>query len=225
MNQLVTLSNDKEIQFILGPCQIESYNHALFLTSEIKKICDKLNVKFIFKASFDKANRTSINGKRGLGMEEGLTALYACKHAHGVPILTDIHEPSQAERVAEVVDVIQIPALLSRQTDLLVAAGKTGKIVNVKKGQFMSPFDMKHVVDKIAPQLAANFRAEEKTAVLTPALLKDSGEHRALQFYARVHDLLESDFICLGGRFCQKNCHQDVRREFANALSIGKQNF
>lgn len=149
MNQLVTLSNDKEIQFILGPCQIESYNHALFLTSEIKKICDKLNVKFIFKASFDKANRTSINGKRGLGMEEGLTALYACKHAHGVPVLTDIHEPSQAERVAEVVDVIQIPALLSRQTDLLVAAGKTGKIINVKKGQFMSPFDMKHVVDKI----------------------------------------------------------------------------
>ena len=80
-------------------------------------------------------------------------------------------------------------------------------------------------VDKIAPQLAANFRAEEKTAVLPPALLKDSGEHRALQFYARVHDLLESDFICPGGRFCHKNCHQDVRREFANALSIGKQNF
>jgi 2-dehydro-3-deoxyphosphooctonate aldolase (KDO 8-P synthase) len=149
MNQLATLSNDKEIQFILGPCQIESYNHALFLTSEIKKICDRLNVKFIFKASFDKANRTSINGKRGLGMEEGLTALYGCKHGHGVPVLTDIHEPWQAEKVAEVVDVIQIPALLSRQTDLLVAAGKTGKIVNVKKGQFMSPFDMKHVVDKI----------------------------------------------------------------------------
>ena len=83
----------------------------------------------------------------------------------------------------------------------------------------------KRVVDKIAPQLAANFRAEEKTAVLPPALLKDSGEHRALQFYARVHDLLESDFICPGGRFCHKNCHQDVRREFANALSIGKQNF
>jgi len=149
LHPITNLSNDSEITFILGPCQIESFSHSLAMAGEIYEICNSLNAKFIFKASFDKANRTSINGKRGVGIKEGLTTLYGCKHARGIPVLTDIHEPWQAEEVAEVVDVIQIPALLARQTDLLIAAGKTGKIVNVKKGQFMSPFDMKHVVDKI----------------------------------------------------------------------------
>jgi len=149
MTHQIHLSNDSEIRFILGPCQIESHDHAQFMAQKIKEICDKVGTEFIFKASFDKANRTSIKGKRGVGIEQGIETLSAIKKVFDVPVLTDVHETWQVLEVADAVDIIQIPALLARQTDLLVAAGKTGKIVNVKKGQFMSPFDMKHVVDKI----------------------------------------------------------------------------
>ena len=149
MNQSVTLSNEKQIQFILGPCQIESSEHALFMAHSINDICNEVGVKFVFKASFDKANRTSIKGKRCVGLRDGANILYSIKEGYGIPVLTDIHEPWQAKELAKSVNILQIPALLARQTDLLIAAGETGLTVNVKKGQFMSPFDMKHVVDKI----------------------------------------------------------------------------
>jgi len=149
MTQTINLSNDSNITFILGPCQIESHDHAHFMAQKIKEICEEVGTNFIFKASFDKANRTSIKGKRGVGIKQGIETLSTIKKVFDVPILTDVHETWQVAEVAEAVDIIQIPALLARQTDLLIAAGKTGKIVNVKKGQFMSPFDMKHVVDKI----------------------------------------------------------------------------
>ena len=134
---------------ILGPCVIESRDHSLVMAESIYKITNRLGFKVVFKSSFDKANRSSISSFRGLGIEEGLTILSEVKKEIGCPIITDIHEPSQAEMVAEVVDVIQIPAFLCRQTDLLAAAVKTGKTVNVKKGQFLAPWDMKNVVDKL----------------------------------------------------------------------------
>ena len=147
----ITVSNNEKFFLIAGPCQIESHEHALKTANAIKIVCDSLGIKFVYKSSFDKANRSSIKTKRGLGIEEGLEILNTVKHTLGVPILTDIHETWQADLVAEAgVDIIQIPAFLCRQTDLLLAAGKTGKVINVKKGQFLAPQDMKNVAEKIA---------------------------------------------------------------------------
>lgn len=137
------------LSFILGPCVVESAQHALFMAQEIKDICEHVGVGFVYKSSFDKANRSSIDSFRGDGMEFGLSILAQVKDEIGVPVITDIHEPFQADKVAEVADMLQIPAFLCRQTDLLIAAAKTGKAVNVKKGQFLSPWDAKNVVDKL----------------------------------------------------------------------------
>ena len=134
---------------IAGPCVIESSDHALIMANAIQDISDRVGLPLVHKSSVDKANRTSISSFRGLGMDEGLAILYKVKSETGIPVLTDIHEPSQAVAVAEVADVIQIPAFLCRQTDLLVAAAKTGKPVNVKKGQFLAPWDMKNIVTKL----------------------------------------------------------------------------
>jgi len=134
---------------IAGPCVIESRDYAFFMASELKKITAALGVPFIFKASYDKANRSSIKSFRGLGMKEGLKILGDVRDQLKVPVLSDIHEASQCRAAGEVLDVLQIPAFLSRQTDLLVAAAETGKIVNVKKGQFLAPWEMKNVVDKV----------------------------------------------------------------------------
>ena len=134
---------------IAGPCVIESEAHAVGLAKAIAAIARRVGTPYIFKASFDKANRTSVRSFRGPGLEEGLRTLARVKDATGVPILTDIHEPTQAARVAEVADVLQIPAFLSRQTDLIVAAAKTGRTVNVKKGQFLAPNDMQCAVEKV----------------------------------------------------------------------------
>jgi 2-dehydro-3-deoxyphosphooctonate aldolase (KDO 8-P synthase) len=134
---------------IAGPCVIESREHSLALARRIKNICDKHGVPFIFKASFDKANRSSIKSFRGPGLERGLEILNEIKHKIGVAVLSDVHEISQVEKAAEVLDVIQIPAFLCRQTDLVLAAAKTQKPVNIKKGQFLSPDDMKNAVEKI----------------------------------------------------------------------------
>ncbi len=150
INRLIA-SNDNKFFLIAGPCQIESQDHAEFMAGSIKEICDELDIDLIYKSSFDKANRSSVNTKRGVGIDEGLSILNAVKHEFGVPILTDIHESYQADIVADAgVDVIQIPAFLCRQTDLLLAAGRTGRAVNVKKGQFLAPHDMKNVAEKIA---------------------------------------------------------------------------
>ena len=134
---------------IAGPCVIESRATALFIAKAIKQITQRLGIHFIFKASYDKANRTSISSFRGLGMEEGLEILDEVKEKFNVPVLSDVHSPDEMEHAAQVLDVIQIPAFLSRQTDLLLAAGQTGKVVNIKKGQFLAPWDVKEIVDKV----------------------------------------------------------------------------
>lgn len=150
------------LTLIAGPCVIESESLCLQVAFEVKAICERLGVPYVFKASFDKANRTSLHSFRGPGIEEGLRVLAEVKHQVGVPVTTDIHEPWQAERVAEVVDLLQIPAFLCRQTDLLVAAARTGKPVNVKKGQFMAPWDMRHVVEKLRGASAAGVMLTER---------------------------------------------------------------
>ena len=142
------LDLQKDLFLIAGPCVIESREHVLFMAGELKKITSECGVTFIFKASFDKANRSSIKSFRGVGLTEGLKILGEVRERVGVPVLTDIHEVEHANPVGRVVDVLQIPAFLCRQTDLIVAAAKTGKIVNVKKGQFLAPWEMKNVVDK-----------------------------------------------------------------------------
>jgi 2-dehydro-3-deoxyphosphooctonate aldolase (KDO 8-P synthase) len=138
-----------ELSFLLGPCVVESYKHASKMANSIKEICDRAGVGFVYKSSFDKANRSSIESFRGDGMDQGLEILARVKEAVGVPVITDIHEPWQAGKAAEVADILQIPAFLCRQTDLLIAAAKTGKAVNVKKGQFLAPWDAKNIVDKL----------------------------------------------------------------------------
>ena len=147
--QKVVIGADN-LGLIAGPCVIESSDHALKMANAIQDISDRVGLPVVYKSSFDKANRTSISSFRGLGMDEGLAILNKVKSETGIPILTDIHEPSQAVAAGEVADVLQIPAFLCRQTDLLIAAAKTGKPVNVKKGQFLAPWDMKNVVDKLS---------------------------------------------------------------------------
>jgi 2-dehydro-3-deoxyphosphooctonate aldolase (KDO 8-P synthase) len=143
----VDLSSD--LFLIAGPCVIESRDHAFYIASELKKTTASHGMPFVFKASYDKANRTSINSFRGLGMKEGLQILSDIRQKLQVPVLSDVHEPSQCKAAGEVLDVLQIPAFLCRQTDLILAAAETGKIVNVKKGQFLAPWEMKNVVEKI----------------------------------------------------------------------------
>jgi 2-dehydro-3-deoxyphosphooctonate aldolase (KDO 8-P synthase) len=145
----VAFGGNAPIALIAGPCVIESHDHTLKLAEQISAICLAAGVPFVFKASFDKANRTSVKAYRGPGSDEGLRILAEVKVKVGVPVLTDVHEPEQAALAAEVVDVLQIPAFLCRQTDLLLACARTGKPVNVKKGQFLAPWDMKNVVEKI----------------------------------------------------------------------------
>jgi 2-dehydro-3-deoxyphosphooctonate aldolase (KDO 8-P synthase) len=145
----ITIGGDAPFVLMAGPCVIESEPHAAEIASRLSDIARRLRVPFVFKASYDKANRTSNRSFRGPGLTEGLRVLRGIKAALHIPILTDIHEPSQAEAAAEVADVVQIPAFLCRQTDLLVAAARTGRVVNIKKGQFLAPDDIKHAVAKV----------------------------------------------------------------------------
>jgi 2-dehydro-3-deoxyphosphooctonate aldolase (KDO 8-P synthase) len=145
----VTFGTGHPLVFVLGPCVIESEQHAIDTALALKEIAGRAGVPVVFKASFDKANRTSIASFRGPGLAEGVRALARVKERTGLPILTDIHEPHQAEPVARVADILQIPAFLSRQTDLIVAAAVTGKAINIKKGQFLAPKDMKHAIAKV----------------------------------------------------------------------------
>ena len=140
------------IKVIAGPCQIESLDHSLSIAGRIKNICQLYDLDYTFKASFDKANRTSGKTKRGVGIKDGLEILQAVKDEHRVKILTDVHAPEQAEQVANVVDIIQIPAFLCRQTDLIQAAARTGKTVNVKKGQFLSPLEVGTIIEKVTDE-------------------------------------------------------------------------
>ncbi|WP_134681384.1 3-deoxy-8-phosphooctulonate synthase [Paracoccus ravus] len=146
----LAFGNDLPLGLIAGPCQMETLDHALMIAETLAKACEAAGAGFVFKASYDKANRTSLSGRRGVGMEEGLRILETVRERLGCPVLTDIHDIPQARAAGAVVDIIQIPAFLCRQTDLLLAAGETGAVVNIKKGQFLAPWDMPNVADKVA---------------------------------------------------------------------------
>ncbi|MBI4030646.1 MAG: 3-deoxy-8-phosphooctulonate synthase [Proteobacteria bacterium] len=146
----IEVANNRPFALIAGPCVLESREHAFMVCKGIKTITDKLGIGLIYKSSFDKANRTSLKGARGMGLDKSLKIFEEIRKEFGVPVITDVHAPEQCAAVAEAVDVLQIPAFLCRQTDLLLAAGETGKAINVKKGQFLAPWDMKNVAAKIA---------------------------------------------------------------------------
>jgi 2-dehydro-3-deoxyphosphooctonate aldolase (KDO 8-P synthase) len=160
----VSFANDRPISIIAGPCQLESRAHALEVAGALKEIAARLGIGLVYKTSFDKANRTSASGARGLGLKQSLPIFAEIRSSLGLPVLTDVHEIAQCAEVAEVVDILQIPAFLCRQTDLLIAAAATGKVVNVKKGQFLAPWDMKNVVAKITGAGNSNVLVTERGA-------------------------------------------------------------
>jgi len=160
----LSISNTSPFTLIAGPCQLENEKHALDVAAELKKITEKLGVGLIYKTSFDKANRTSLKGKRGAGLEKSLPVFDKIRKDLGIPVLTDVHNADQCTVVSKHVDVLQIPAFLCRQTDLLVAAAKTGKIINVKKGQFLAPWDMVNVTKKIEDSGNRNILVTERGA-------------------------------------------------------------
>jgi 2-dehydro-3-deoxyphosphooctonate aldolase (KDO 8-P synthase) len=160
----VTFANDQPIAVFAGPCQMESRAHALEMATALKEIAGRLGLGLVYKTSFDKANRTSLSGKRGIGLDGALAVFAEIRATLGLPVVTDVHEASQCARVAEVVDVLQIPAFLCRQTDLLIAAAKTGRAVKVKKGQFLAPWDMANVVAKITGSGNRNVLVTERGA-------------------------------------------------------------
>ncbi|MRN66589.1 3-deoxy-8-phosphooctulonate synthase [Brucella sp. 10RB9213] len=158
----VTFSNSAPLALIAGPCQMETRDHAFEMAGRLKEMTDKLGIGLVYKSSFDKANRTSLKAARGIGLEKALEVFSDLKKEYGFPVLTDIHTEEQCAAVAPVVDVLQIPAFLCRQTDLLIAAARTGRVVNVKKGQFLAPWDMKNVLAKITESGNLNVLATER---------------------------------------------------------------
>ena len=160
----LTISNNNPFTLIAGPCQLENENHAIDVAKKLKEITDKLSIGLIYKTSFDKANRTSLKGKRGAGLEKSLPVFDKIRKDIGIPVLTDIHNVEQCALVSKHVDVLQIPAFLCRQTDLLIAAAKTGKVINVKKGQFLAPWDMVNVTKKISDSGNKNILVTERGA-------------------------------------------------------------
>jgi 2-dehydro-3-deoxyphosphooctonate aldolase (KDO 8-P synthase) len=158
----VRIGNHLPLALIAGPCQLESRDHAFMMAERLKAMAERLGIGLIYKTSFDKANRTSLNSERGLGLEAALPVLSSLRRELGLPVLTDVHDAAQCGEVAEVADVLQIPALLCRQTDLIAAAARTGRAINVKKGQFLAPWDMAHVVDKITASGNANVLVTER---------------------------------------------------------------
>ena len=167
MNKQISLnkfnvSNDLPFFLISGPCQLENRDHAMFMADEIKKITDKLKINLVYKTSFDKANRTSLKSERGIGLDKSIKVFEEIKRNFNLPILTDVHSPEQCNQVKNVVDIIQIPAFLCRQTDLLVSAAKTNLIINIKKGQFLAPWDMKNVIKKISDSNNDNILVTER---------------------------------------------------------------
>ena len=158
------IANNEPFTLIAGPCQLENETHAIKISTELKKITDEIGINLIYKTSFDKANRTSLKGKRGLGLDKSLPIFDKIRKEVGVPVLTDVHTAEQCSVVADHVDILQIPAFLCRQTDLLIAAAKTGKIINVKKGQFLAPWDMANVIKKITDSGNKNILITERGA-------------------------------------------------------------
>jgi 2-dehydro-3-deoxyphosphooctonate aldolase (KDO 8-P synthase) len=160
----IALSSDLPFVLFAGPCALESRVHALEMSAALKEMSERLGLGLVYKSSFDKANRTSISSARGIGIDEALPIFAEIRETTGLPVVTDVHEPAQCARVAEAVDVLQIPAFLCRQTDLLVAAAQTGRVVKVKKGQFLAPWDMKNVVEKVAAAGNPNVLITERGA-------------------------------------------------------------
>lgn len=158
----VTFSNDGPIAILAGPCQMESRQHALEMAAALKEISGRLGIGLVYKSSFDKANRTSLSGKRGIGLDAALSVFAEIRESLGLPIVTDVHEVGHCARVAPVVDILQIPAFLCRQTDLLIAAAETGRVVKIKKGQFLAPWDMKNVVAKVVGSGNSNILLTER---------------------------------------------------------------
>jgi 2-dehydro-3-deoxyphosphooctonate aldolase (KDO 8-P synthase) len=160
----VSFSNDAPISVLAGPCQMESREHALEMASALKEICGRLGLGLVYKSSFDKANRTSLSGKRGIGLDGALPVFAEIREKLGLPVVTDVHEIEHCAAVAPVVDILQIPAFLCRQTDLLIAAAKTGRVVKIKKGQFLAPWDMRNAVQKVLASGNANVMLTERGA-------------------------------------------------------------
>ena len=180
----VAISNSLPLALIAGPCQLESREHALEMATALKEIAGKAGVGLVYKTSFDKANRTSAGGRRGLGFERSLPIFAEIRESLGIPVLTDVHEREQCAAVAEAVDVLQIPAFLCRQTDLLIAAAQTGRVVNVKKGQFLAPWDMTNVVAKVTGAGNANVLVTERGASFGYNTLVS--DFRALPIMAKI---------------------------------------
>jgi len=180
-------NNDSPIKIIAGPCQIESQDHAVLMAETINNICKDIGIRWVYKSSFDKANRSSIKSARGIGIDEGLKILQKIKNEFDVPVLTDIHQPDQASAVSQVVDIIQIPAFLCRQTDLIIAAGETGKWVNVKKGQFLSYQEVKNIKEK---SQNSNFMITERgtTFGYNNLVVDMRGIHAMRQWYPVIMD-------------------------------------
>jgi 2-dehydro-3-deoxyphosphooctonate aldolase (KDO 8-P synthase) len=160
----ITVANAAPIMVFAGPCQMESRDHAIEMAAALKEIAGRLGLGLVYKSSFDKANRTSLTGKRGIGLDKALPVFAEIRESLGLPVVTDVHEAAQCALVAEAVDVLQIPAFLCRQTDLLIAAARTGKVVKVKKGQFLAPWDMRNVVDKVVGSGNPNVLVTERGA-------------------------------------------------------------
>ncbi|MCY0146748.1 3-deoxy-8-phosphooctulonate synthase [Hoeflea sp. G2-23] len=160
----VVFGNQLPLTLIAGPCQMESREHAFEIAGQLKEICANLGIGLVYKSSFDKANRTSLSGKRGLGLDKALAVFADIKAEFGLPVITDVHTEEQCATVADVVDILQIPAFLCRQTDLLIAAARTGRVINVKKGQFLAPWDMKNVLAKITDSGNSNVLMTERGA-------------------------------------------------------------
>ena len=160
----LSFNNSGPLVLIAGPCQLESRDHAFDMAGALKSLTEKLGIGLVYKTSFDKANRTSLSGKRGLGLDASLRVFSDIRDQFGLPVLTDVHSPEQCGIVAEMVDILQIPAFLSRQTDLLIAAAHTGRVVNIKKGQFLAPWDMKNVVAKVTESGNPNVLVTERGA-------------------------------------------------------------
>lgn len=215
----VSFSNSGKLSLMLGPCQMETLDHARMMAEGIAKAADAAGVDWVYKSSFDKANRTSVDASRGLGLQEGMTLMSKIKDEFSVPVMTDIHSTDQIDAVAEVVDVLQIPAFLSRQTDLLLAAGETGRVINVKKGQFLAPWDMANVAAKIASTGNENILLCERGASFGYNMLVS--DMRALPIMAQsgypvIFDATHS--VQLPGG---KGGSSDGQREFVPPLARG----
>jgi 2-dehydro-3-deoxyphosphooctonate aldolase (KDO 8-P synthase) len=223
----LTLGNDRPLTVVAGPCQIETADHAQMIAGRMSEACAAVGAQYVFKASYDKANRTSLSGKRGLGIEAGLKVLEGVRRTLGVPVLTDIHDAGQARAAAQVVDIIQIPAFLCRQTDLLLAAGETGAVVNIKKGQFLAPWDMANVASKVESTGNTRILLTERgvsfasfSATTRPVLASISGSISFTPRKASGSSLKAAFWIMDSAMMCRTTLERPFWRPLDSGLSV-----